>query len=131
MSRDQGHASNGKTALVIDDGAVERLAGKAFLEKLGFLVRTAASGEEALALLAQEPAMLVLCDVSMPGISGLDVLAVTRTFSRPPLTVMVTSHGDKEFAESAMRAGAAAYLEKPLRFDALRSTVEAAMARAG
>jgi CheY-like chemotaxis protein len=123
--------SSRKAALVIDDGPVERLAGKACLEKLGFAVRTAASGEEALALLQQEPAILVLCDVSMPGMSGLEVLAAMQAFSRPPLTVMVTSYGDKEHAQAAMRAGAAAFLEKPLRFDVLRSTVEEAFARAG
>lgn len=115
------------SAMVIDDGPVERLTGKALLEKLGFTVRTAASGEEALHLLAREPAQLVLCDVSMPGMNGLELLRAARALDVPPIMVMVTGHGDEASAQSAMQAGASAYLPKPLRLETLRKTVEAVL----
>jgi CheY-like chemotaxis protein len=118
-----------KTALVVDDGPVERLAGKTMLEKLGFSVMTAASGEEALRLLGQHPADLVLCDISMPGMGGLRLLEATREHPRPPLFIMSTSHNDAEHAIASLRSGAYGYLTKPLRFDTLRKTVSEALAK--
>lgn len=117
------------TALVVDDGPVERLAGKAMLEKLGFTVAAAASGEEALQLLNRQAADLVLCDISMPGMGGIGLLEATRALARPPLFIMSSSHDDAEHALAAMRGGACGYLTKPLRFDSLRDTVAEAMAR--
>lgn len=114
-----------KAALVVDDGPVERLTGKALLEKLGFSTRTAASGEEALALLDQQPVGLVLCDVSMPGMSGMALLEAIQGQPHPPLFIMVTSHDDAVHAQTALDYGAYAYLTKPLRFDTLRDTVAA------
>lgn len=121
--------SPAKTALVVDDGPVERLAGKAMLEKLGFAVATATSGEEALQLLNGQAVDLVLCDISMPGMSGLALLEATRTHARPPLFIMSTSHDDAESALASMRRGAYGYLTKPLRFDSLRLTVADAIAK--
>lgn len=118
-----------KHALVVDDGPVERLAGKAMLERLGFSVVTAASGEEALRLLNQHPADLVLCDISMPGMGGLSLLEATREHLRPPLFIMSTSHNDAEHAIASLRSGAYGYLTKPLRFDTLRETVSEALAK--
>lgn len=117
-----------KHALVVDDGAVERMAGKALLEKLGFSVTTAESGEEALRLLDQQPATLVLCDISMPGMGGLALLEATRGQAHAPLFIMATSHDDAHHAQASLRSGASAYLAKPLRFDALRQAVSEALA---
>jgi DNA-binding NtrC family response regulator len=118
-----------RSALVVDDGAVERLAGKAMLEKLGFSVMTAASGEEALQLLDQQRAEIVLCDISMPGMGGLSLLEATREHPFPPLFIMSTSHNDAEHAVASLRSGAYGYLTKPLRFDVLRDTVSDALKR--
>lgn len=110
-------------ALVVDDGPVERLTGKVMLEKLGFSTRTAASGEEALTLLEQQPVKLVLCDILMPGMSGMALLEAVQGYPHPPLFIMVTSHDDAVHAQVALDHGAYAYLTKPLRFDTLRDTV--------
>ncbi|HJV80031.1 putative bifunctional diguanylate cyclase/phosphodiesterase [Noviherbaspirillum sp.] len=118
-----------KSALVVDDGPVERMAGKSMLEKLGFSVITAASGEEALRLLEDQPADLVLCDISMPGIGGMGLLEATRGRPQPPLFIMSTSHDDAEHAVASLRNGAYGYLTKPLRFDTLRATVVDAIAK--
>ncbi|HJV53949.1 MAG TPA: diguanylate cyclase, partial [Noviherbaspirillum sp.] len=123
------HKLPAKSALVVDDGPVERMAGKSMLEKLGFSVITAASGEEALRLLEDQPADLVLCDISMPGIGGMGLLEATRGRPQPPLFIMSTSHNDAEHAVASLRNGAYGYLTKPLRFDTLRATVADAIAK--
>ena len=94
-----------KTALVVDDSPLERLAGKAMLEKLGFAVATAGSGEEALCLLGERTFDLVLCDISMPGMGGLDLLDATRNFAQPPMFIMATIHNDAEHAIASLRRG--------------------------
>lgn len=118
-----------KTALVVDDGPVERQAGKSMLEKIGFTVTTADSGEEALACMELHAFDLVLCDISMPGMGGLDLLEATRTHPRQPMFIMSTSHDDAEHAMAALRRGAYGYLIKPLRFERLHDTVTDSMAR--
>ncbi|OGB21098.1 MAG: hypothetical protein A3I66_14965 [Burkholderiales bacterium RIFCSPLOWO2_02_FULL_57_36] len=118
-----------KNALVVDDGLVERLLGKAMLEKLGFTVSMAASSEEALDWIGQYPVDLVLCDIAMPGMNGLDLLDVTRTRPRAPLFIMSTNYDDAEHALASMRRGAYGYLIKPLRFEHLRQTVTEVMAK--
>lgn len=118
-----------KTALVVDDGPVERLAGKTMLEKLGFAVATATSGEEALRLLGERAVDLVLCDISMPGMGGLDLLDTTRSHPQPPMFIMSTTHNDAEHAVASLRRGAYGYLTKPLRFAALQQTVTEALAK--
>jgi ATP-dependent Lon protease len=120
--------STAKFALVVDDGPVERLAGKAMLEKLGFAVKTASNGEEALQLLEQQATTLVLCDISMPGMGGLMLLDAAQRKPCPPLFIMSSSHDDGEHAAASLRGGASGYLTKPLRFDTLRDTVAKVLA---
>lgn len=118
-----------QTALVVDDGLVERLAGKAMLEKLGFAVTIAASGEEALDILRDNPMDLVLCDITMPGMGGLELVAATRTGAQAPVFIMSTTHNDAEHAVASLRLGAYGYLTKPLRLESLRTTIAEAMAK--
>lgn len=118
-----------KSALVVDDNPVERLAGKSMLEKLGYTVTTADSGEEALACLELANFDLVLCDISMPGMGGLGLLDATRSHARPALFIMSTSHDDAEHALAALQRGAYGYLTKPLRFDRLHDTLSDCVAR--
>lgn len=117
-----GHFA-GKTALVVDDGPIERLAGKSMLQKMGLASLVAASGEEALRMLQAQQVDIVVCDISMPGMSGLELLDAARGLSPAPLFVMVSSHDDEGHAGDSLERGAAAYLVKPLRFDMLRDTV--------
>jgi diguanylate cyclase (GGDEF)-like protein len=112
-----------RTALVVDDGPVERLAGAAMLEKLNFVVTTASGGEEALGLLKAGRFDIVLCDISMPGMGGLELMEISRGHPRPPPFIISTSHDDAEHAFASLRSGAYGYLTKPLRFESLRDTV--------
>lgn len=118
-----------KNALVVDDGLVERLLGKAMLEKLGFTVSMVASGAEAMEWIEQYPVDLVLCDIAMPGMSGLDLLDMAHARPRTPLFIMSTNYDDAEHALASMRRGAYGYLIKPLRFEHLRQTVTEVMVK--
>jgi diguanylate cyclase (GGDEF)-like protein len=118
-----------KHAIVVDDGLVERLLGKAMLEKLGFSVKTASNAEEALRMIDQQQVDLVLCDIAMPGMDGLELLNTARSHPHAPLFIMSTNHNDAEHAIASMRLGAYGYLIKPLRFEHLRETVAEVMAK--
>ena len=118
-----------KNALVVDDGPVERLAGKSMLEKLGFSVTVAASGEEAMRLLSERPIDLVLCDISMPGMGGLALLETIRVHPRPPIFILSASADDTERAAAALARGAFSYLTKPLRFEHVRDAVADALVK--
>jgi CheY-like chemotaxis protein len=76
--------------LAIGQIRIVRQYGKTMLEKLGFAVTIADTGEEALRLLGD----LVLCDISMPGLGGLDLLDATRHHTQPPIFIMATMHND-------------------------------------
>src|SRR3569832_1907237 len=84
--------------LFVDDGLVERLLDKTMLEKLGFSVSTASSGEEALQLIDEKPGDLVLFDIAMPGMDGLKLLDTARHKGKPPPFIMSTNHNDAEHA---------------------------------
>ena len=114
---------SGKTALVVDDGPIERLAGKSMLQKMGFSAQAAANGEEALHMLGTQPVDIAICDISMPGMSGLELLDAAKNLQSMPLFIMVSSHGDEAHAQAALARGAAAYLVKPLRFESLRDAI--------
>jgi len=118
-----------KNALVLDHNPIECLIGKAMLERLGFSVAIANNGEQALALLTERTIDLVLCDISMPGIGGLDLLKITRSYAHPPLFIISTSFDDAQHAVESLRGGAYGYLIKPLCFEALRGAIAEAQAR--
>lgn len=118
-----------RNVLVVDDGPVERLAAKSMLEKLGFAVTTADNGDHALDLLKQQFFDMVLCDILMPGISGLALLKTASTLPYPSPFIMSTTYDDAEHAVLSMRNGAYGYLTKPLRLEQLRDTMAEAMAK--
>jgi diguanylate cyclase (GGDEF)-like protein len=118
-----------RKVLVVDDGPVERLAAKSMLEKLGFAVTMAQSGDHALALLQQQFFDMVICDILMPGMSGLALLKTVNALPYPSPFIMATTYDDAEHAVASMRSGAYGYLTKPLRLDQLRDTLAEAMAK--
>ena len=103
------------TILVVDDepGIVEPLA-KIF-EKESLRVLTAKSGIEALELLRREPVSVLLTDLVMPGMSGLDLLKASRSVSPETETILMTAYGTVENAVDAMRHGAYDIVTKPLK----------------
>ena len=114
-----------RRALVIDDSSVERMLATAVLQKLGFAVHCAGTAEEALALLTHRRVDLVMCDLALPGMDGLALLTALCARAAPPPCIVLSAHDDPRHAQAAMRAGARAYLVKPLRLADMREAVAA------
>jgi two-component system, sensor histidine kinase and response regulator len=90
---------------------------------IGFEVRTAETGEEALERIAESVPDILLLDLKLPGISGLDVLRQVNGRSLPTLTVMITAYATLETAIEATKQGAHDFLPKPFTPDELRVAV--------
>jgi two-component system NtrC family response regulator len=105
--------------LIVDDEASQRDILGGFLRKQGYAVRQAASAPDALALLRAEPPDLLLTDVRLPGMSGLDLLREARSLSPDLPVIVVTAYGNVADAVEAMRAGAVDYVVKPVDLNAL------------
>lgn len=113
--------------LVVDDDESLRRVTQVQLEEEGYTVTTAASGEEALAILIRKPQDLVLTDLSMPGMSGVELLKHVRTEYPETTVVLVTAFGTVESAIEAMKLGAYDYIAKPVNPDNLRRIVARAL----
>jgi FixJ family two-component response regulator len=121
----------GLTALVADDDPAVRIALRSMLRQLGFEVEMAADGQSALDAASRRCFALVLTDLAMPGMSGLDFLREARDHGLTAPVVVLTATGSVPKAVEAIKAGAFHFLEKPLRAGDLKSIVEAAMASRG
>src|SRR5690554_2564116 len=89
-----------------------------------FQVRTAASGEEALRMLAEQPAALVLSDHRMSGMSGVELLARVRALDERTIRILVTAYGDVPTLTEAINEGwIYRYVAKPWRPDEMRLTL--------
>ncbi len=106
--------ADGPTVLVIDDDVLVRRAFSRCLEQIGFAVDQAENGEAAVRLIRQEEPELVLCDLRMPGMDGLEVLEIIGE-EWPDLPVIVMSgQGTVKDAVEALKRGARDYLIKPV-----------------
>ncbi|ORJ60419.1 sigma-54-dependent transcriptional regulator [Geothermobacter hydrogeniphilus] len=113
-----------KTILVVDDERSIRESLQGILQDEGFKPLLAESGEQALALLRQEEPDLVLLDIWMPGIDGLEVLRQIAG-SHPHLTViMMSGHGTIETAVKATKLGAFDFIEKPLSLEKVLLSIQ-------
>ncbi len=113
----------GRIVIVDDDPGVRQATTRA-LEKSGFLVTPFADGVEALAFLREHPdTELVVTDLRMPGIDGLEVLRRSREMIPDVGVLMITAYASLETAVGAMRFGAQDYIEKPVDIDILRARV--------
>jgi CheY-like chemotaxis protein/anti-sigma regulatory factor (Ser/Thr protein kinase) len=106
-------ANTGRRILVVDDDRALRMALVRLLRQAGHVVEQAADGAEALAALRRGPVDLVLLDVILPGLSGLDVLAQARQLDRFPRVVMMTADDAPETLLRAVKGQAYQYLRKP------------------
>jgi diguanylate cyclase (GGDEF)-like protein len=117
------------TTLVVDDSSIELLMTKTLLERFGFAPLTATNGEDALSLIREYSPHVVICDITMPGMSGLELLEATRHFVQPPIFIMATGLDDAENAVTSLQHGAYGYLTKPLKEESLRHTLQDATLR--
>ena len=115
--------------LVVDDESTIRLALSRFLKSRGFVVDLADSGEGALEQLGREQYALMLCDLRMPGLSGLEVVPRALHQDENIGIIMLTAVNDAASATEALSAGAFDYLTKPVELPDLQSAVERALDR--
>lgn len=112
------------TVLLVDDHAevCESLA--SFITQLGYRAVTAADGRQALDLIRTARPDLVLSDLRMPGMTGLELLEALEDCERPPPMALMTAFGDAETAIEALRLGATDYLRKPVDVRELHQLIE-------
>src|ERR1700693_4462605 len=103
--------------LVVDDEAGIRESLSSILADEGYDVESAASAEEALERAAAGDIEVVLLDVWLPGIDGLEALSRLQATARPPAVIMISGHGTIETAVRATKLGAFDFIEKPLSLD--------------
>lgn len=113
--------------LVVDDEAGIRSSLRGILEDEGFAVTTTDTGETGLDILKNENIDLVLLDIWLPQMSGLDVLARIKTAEEDPQVVMISGHGSIATAVKATKLGAFDFLEKPLSLEKVVLTVKNAL----
>ncbi|HMC61417.1 MAG TPA: sigma-54 dependent transcriptional regulator [Candidatus Solibacter sp.] len=119
--------------LVVDDEPGIRQSLSGVLEDEGYAAETAESGEAALAALPGAGFELVLLDIWLPGIDGMEVLARIQEipFGERPLVVVISGHGSIEAAVKATKLGAFDFLEKPLSIGKVSVVVKNALAHRG
>jgi putative two-component system response regulator len=115
--------------LLVDDDAAVRDALSALLKSFGYAVETAESGEAALAALARSRFSVLLCDIRMPGLDGVEVIRVALDVDPDLGIIMVTGAVDAGTATAALTAGAWDYLMKPVESSILRAAVQRALRR--
>ena len=121
-----------RTVLVVDDSRTNLNIIGARVGKAGYLVVLCDNGREAIDLIAGRGFDLVLLDMMMPGMSGIEVLAELRAGPRTAdlPVIMITARSDSGAAVEALAAGADDYVAKPFDFDVLIARIERTLARA-
>jgi len=117
---------DGIRVLVVDDEQSIRDGSERILTRMDFQVMTASRGEEALELLETDPVSIVLLDMKMPGIDGMEVLGRINEMDRGVLVIVITGFATVETAIEAMKRGAYDFIPKPFEPDQLRIVVNRA-----
>jgi DNA-binding NtrC family response regulator len=113
--------------LLVEDDRENALMLKEVLSNWGYAVTTALSGPEALKFARSEPFEVVLADIRMPDVGGLQVLREIRQLRPLTQVVMMTGFGSVDTAVEAMKAGAFDYVSKPFKFDEIKLTLSRAL----
>src|SRR5437899_11066105 len=116
--------ARGPRILIVDDDPAQRSLLDSFLKSQGFDTVPVASGEKALEALRGAEFNMMISDVRMPGISGLETLRRARKEHTVLPVLLVTAYADIREAVGAMRDGAVNYLAKPIDLEELLSTVQ-------
>lgn len=111
--------------LVVDDELDICVSLESILKREGYQVITAASGEEAIDKVKAERPHLILLDIRMPQMDGLQAIERIREIDKDVLITMVTVVADRDVAQRAIKLGAINYLVKPIDFDLLKRSLRA------
>ncbi|MGQ9696149.1 MAG: response regulator [Thermodesulfobacteriota bacterium] len=118
MSQKQGRV------MVIEDDREMRSLLEDFIQEEGYEVRSADNGSEAFCILAKDEFDLIITDVRMPGLSGLDILPGMRKLQPHSAIIVITAFGSEEVYTRAMERGADGYLQKPISLETLRIMIK-------
>ncbi|MEJ2659677.1 MAG: sigma-54 dependent transcriptional regulator [Desulfobacteraceae bacterium] len=118
--------SLGNVLAVDDEQNIRRLIRNEFTLE-GYEVTTAKSGEEGLALIERKQFDVVLLDIKLPKLNGLDVLRKIKEISNTTEVIMITGYGDIQTAVSSLKLGAMDYVTKPFKLDDLLTSVQKAV----
>jgi two-component system KDP operon response regulator KdpE len=117
--------------LIVDDEPAMRRALRASLSASGYVVEEAQDGEAALAIVRRQPADLVLLDIQMPGMNGIEVCRRIRTLAPHAGIVMITASDSVDEKIQTLEGGADDYVTKPFLFRELLARLRALMRRTG
>ncbi len=118
--------TNGRILIVDDEEQMRDLLTKV-LEKNGYQVAVSGDGAQALALLEREPADLVVTDVRMPGLSGMEALRAIKELNPEIVVIIMTAFGSIDQAVQAVKEGAYDYINKPFKIDEMLLTIKKAL----
>ncbi|MEE8494225.1 MAG: sigma-54 dependent transcriptional regulator [Nitrospirales bacterium] len=110
--------------LIVDDEPLMRLSMTDALKASGYEVTAAATGNEGLEKFDLDPAEILITDLRLPGMSGLELLRASKQRSPNTEVIVITAHGSVETAVGAMKLGAYDYITKPFQMDELLLTVD-------
>ncbi len=113
--------------LAIDDEVNIRRLLTNELEQEGFTVVTAETGEQGLALVAEESFDLALVDLKLPAMSGIEVINTMMSMASPPETIVISGHGDIKVAVQSMKVGARDFVTKPFKLSELIPLIDQAV----
>ncbi len=113
--------------LIVDDEQSIQIGSERILSRMGCQVLTAGRGEEGLEILSRQPANIVLLDMKMPGMDGMEVLREIRKRHEEILVIVITGYATVETAIEAMKNGAYDFIPKPFEPDQLRIVVNRAI----
>lgn len=116
-----------KHVWIVDDEESIRSSLDGILQDEGYRTSVAASGEDALGLLREELPDLILLDIWMPGLDGLETLRRIRDFAPEQVVIMMSGHGTIETAVKATKLGAFDFIEKPLSLEKLLVSIQNAL----
>jgi FixJ family two-component response regulator len=116
-----------KLIAIVDDEESVRSALQSLIESVGLTVKSFASAENFLNSGCQLETGCLIADIRMPGMSGLDLQAKLAADKHPIPMIFITAHGDTQMRMKALRAGAVEFLEKPIDYGCLMTSIHAAL----
>src|ERR1700733_3106003 len=118
-----------RRVLVVDDEENLRLVVRTFLKREGYEVEVAATGEEALGLVETFGPDVIITDVRMPKMGGLDLLATLKAKGNDCTVIVMSAYGNVDLALEAMKAGSYDYIQKPFKAEEVILTLRKAEER--
>jgi DNA-binding response OmpR family regulator len=109
--------------LVVDDELFVGELLKEYLSIIGYEVTAVSNGEDALSAIQQAAPHIVILDIRMPGMGGMEVLKNIKAKNRTTGVIMLSAYGDPETVNEALRLGADHYLQKPMNLKHLVETL--------